>query len=351
MITRRGSTSIERIFFLKHLSVLLGSGTPLPESLALLADQARSGRMRRTLQTMRTTIENGHAFSEALETSGLYPPYVSRVIHVGETAGRLEEDLGHLTEQLTKDMEVRRKVRGALLYPIMILVAAFALGAWIALFILPRLTRVFTSLDVPLPLSTRALLWVSAQLTAHWITIFSLIGVLAIGVALLFRVPSVGRGARRLLLAFPVLGDFIASVYLARVARTLGSLVRGGVPLSEALALTADAVTESPYGHPILLVRDAVVRGNTIARELERFPALFPPLMRHMIAVGERSGSLETLLFYVANFYEEEVDARARNFSTVIEPVLLVFLGLIVAWVGLSIVLPIARLYGSFTNR
>jgi len=341
---------LDKVLFMKHLSVLLGSGASLPESLMLLSEETRSPAMREVILSLVRGVEGGHPFSGALERSGAFPPHIIRIIRAGEASGRLEEELKHIAIQLTKDMDIRRKIRGALYYPILILSAAALLAGWLGFYILPKLSRVFLSLNIPFPLPTRMLLWIVRQISEHGAWIAAGFFILIFFMIMLFRLERAKIFLHRFALIIPVIGVFVQDIYLARLMRTLASLMKGGVPLNEALALCAESLKHSLYHRALSAIRDSVVQGKTLSSGMKSFPLIFPLGVSHMIAVCERSGSLEDLLFYLANYYEEEVDASARNFSTVIEPLLLILLGLGVLWLGLAIMLPIAQMYGSLAK-
>ncbi len=346
----RNISYLERTLLLKHLSVLLASGMPLPESLALLEEQARSRRLRGTLTRIREKVEAGHSFAEALGEVRIFPLYITRLLRAAEYSGNMEDELTHLAKQLAKEMAIRRAIRSALMYPAVVVTVAVALGTWLAVFILPKLTSVFLSLRIHLPLPTRILLAVTGFIGTYWIWI------LAGGVATVFFMIALMRTDiirplwYRLLFRLPGPGMFLQDIALARLTRVLHSLLRGGIPLSESLAICAASLTNPLYTAALLRVRNASLRGSSIGKSFAREPHLFPPLVSRMIVIGEQSGTLEQLLEYLARYYEDEVENASRNFSALIEPILIVGLGVIVLWIALSIILPIAQLYGSLAG-
>ncbi len=272
------------------------------------------------------------------------------MVKVGETGGALENTLIHLSLQMEKDYDLKKKIKGAMLYPMIILIATMALGSAMAIFILPKLTKLFQTFKVTLPLSTRILLWVSNLFQNYG---FYIIGGFIILIFLLWYIVR-SNFARlptsRLILSLPIIGKISQNVNLARFNRILGTLLKSGVPVVEALSITANTLGNEVYKKRLLSVSEKVKKGIPISQVLKKeskHSDSFPQLVSRMIGVGEKTGKLDETLIYLAKFYEKEVDNTTKNLSVILEPILLILIGLVVALVAIAIISPIYKLSGS----
>lgn len=340
---------LDKLLFTKHLSVMIQSGITTAEALQSLEEQVRPGAWKSVLKQVRSDVENGATLSYAF---GKYPKvfdtlYVN-LIAIGEESGTLQENLNFLAKQLAKEYALRKKVQGILLYPMIVLTIAFTMSGFISVFILPKLADLFRSFDVTLPLATRILLFIAAVMKAHGIAIFTGIAVAFVLFRLAIKVSFIKPLWHRFLLRLPLLGPFLKNVALAALCRDLGIMLKSGLPITRALQVSQTSMENVVFSRYVAAIQASVARGETISGTLSagEFPHM-PSLVAKMIAVGEKTGKLEDSFLYLGDFFEEEVDDSAKNFSTVLEPVLLLLIGLVVAFVALAIISPIYSLTGS----
>lgn len=343
-----GISRMDILLFTRHLAVALRSGLTLQEGLDMLHDQSSSNHFKTMVGDLLERLRAGQPLHEALAR---YPRAFSAIyvslVKTGELAGTLEENLTHLAEGLKKSEELRQKVRSALMYPLFVLVAIVGLGLSVALFILPKIVPLFKTLDVDLPVSTRGLLWVADLFSRHGVAMA--VGLVAFFIFMVWflRRKFIKPALHRFLLALPVLGNILKSIELERFSRTLGMLLRSAVPLDKSLRVTAEGTVNQVYKKAILLLVTEIEKGNGLSLAMANFPRLFPTITYRMVGMGERTGSLESTLLHLSDMYAEEVDNTMKNLSTILEPALLIFIGLIVGFVAISILGPIYKITGN----
>lgn len=338
---------LDKLLFTKHLSVMIKSGVIISESLAILIEQTKSKTFTSVLQAISTDIQNGQPLAKAMARHPqVFDQFYVSLIEVGEESGTLEETLEFLVKQLSADYSMRKKVQGAMMYPTIVFVAIVLMGGGISFFILPQLVDFFSAFDIELPLPTRILLVVSQVMKSYgiFIGIGSVVGLILFRI--LIQLPSIKPTWHRTLLRIPLIGPFMADVNIARFCRNLGTMLGSGVPLLRCLETTAHTMSNITYQRELLAAREDVRAGLTLAASIERH-RFMPPLVSKMIAIGEKTGKLEDVLAYLAEFYEEEIDEFSKNLSTILEPVLLIGIGLVVGFVAVAIIGPIYQLTGS----
>ncbi len=339
----------DRVMFAKHLSMMLKSGISLPEALRVLEMETRATAFRKTLLRICEDVESGKKLAGALLSHPKdFDPFFASVVEVSEESGTLAENLEFLSKQLSKEHALQKKIQSILLYPSLILGVAVVMGSFISIFILPKLLDLFASLDVELPLSTRALLWFAALMKAHGIVILPSIAAVVIALRFLVQVRGIQPLWHRFLLSIPVLGPFLRAVSLARLFRGLGIMMKSGLPLVHALGVEERSLKNIVFRRYARMLMDGVATGTELSTLLSR-PEFrhVPPLAVKMVAVGERTGKLDESFFFLSRFFDEEVDAIARRFSTLLEPALLFIIAGIVLFIALSIITPIYSLTGS----
>jgi len=343
-------TNLTKVNFAKHMSLMIRAGLPIDESIRVLRDQA-TGRFRRVLSDILAAVESGRPLSDGFaDHRGIFSDLFIATIRSGEISGTLEQSLDDLATQLVKSYELSRKIRGAMLYPIIVIVAALSIGIGLSVFVLPKVIKLFQSITVKLPLSTQILMNFSNFMVQH--------GVLAVlgGIAgifllnFLFKSKPIRPFTHAFMLKMPIFGPLIRNYNLAQFSRTMHTLLRSGVSIGEAYKICSDTLHNESYKRALLKVRDGIETGAPSSVVLEERPKLFPPTATRMIAVGERTGKLEETYEYLAQFYEDEVDTATRNLSTILEPVLLIVIGLGVAFIAISIILPIYNFIGNIQS-
>ncbi|MDD5083951.1 MAG: type II secretion system F family protein [Candidatus Moranbacteria bacterium] len=340
---------LDILLFTKHLSVMVKSGITVAESVKSLKHQAKTGAFKRILDQVSADIENGDPLAKALAK---YPQAFSHfyinLIAIGEESGVLQENLDFLSKQLSKEYALRKKVQGVLLYPAIVLTAAFVISALVSIFVLPKLVNLFESFDVVLPLSTRILLSIAHVMQSHGVIIFVTILAASIFFRVLAFVPQIRKWYHWLFLSMPIIGPFLRNVYISSSCRDLGMMLQAGLSITRALRVEYDTINNLVFKEYVKSLQLSIARGGTLSGELltGNFSKI-PPLVSKMIEVGEGTGKLEESLLYLGDFFEEEIDNTSKNFSTVLEPILLLCIGLVVAFVALAIISPIYSLTGS----
>jgi type IV pilus assembly protein PilC len=337
----------QRVLFAKNLSVMIKSGLTVNEALRITADAAQ-GRFREVVLQVLASVEAGGALSDGLKKfPRVFSPLFVNAVYAGEASGTLEGNLVHVAEQMRKERELSQKVKGAMLYPCVVLAATFTVGIGIVFFILPKLTPIFEGLDVELPATTRLLLWVSRCAQEEGAALLGAVALCGAAFWWTVRQRFSHPGTHLLLLQAPVIGKLSCHSNLARSCRTLGTLLQSGVPIHEATALTASTATNFYYVRALQDVSQRMASGSMLADNLQLHEKLFPKFMIGMIRVGEQSGRLDEVLLYLAAYFEEEVDESAKSLSATIEPILLLVLGLLVGFLALSIITPIYSITGN----
>lgn len=336
----------QRALFAKHLAVMLHSGIPIVETLEI-SQSSVQGNLKKIIKGILSSVRSGHSLSSAFAD---YPKAFSdlfvNVTRAGEKSGTLVENLENIAEELKKEKEIISKIKGALLYPIVVLSAAFVLGIVLAFVVLPKITPLFEGLKMKLPFTTRVLIWVSHLVQNYGIYIFSGIILFIFFVLWIVKRDFAKPVTHWFLLHTPILSSITRNANLSRFSRTLGMLIKSGVSIDEALDITKMTMGNYYFRSALEKVGRRVSTGVHLAEALSESGRLFPPLLTKMVGVGEQSGRFEETLFYLADFYEEEVDVATKALSTAIEPLLLALIGLVVGFLALSIITPIYNITG-----
>ena len=340
-------TLTDKLFFAKHLAMFVRSGITLNEALLELEDDKKSA-VGRVAFRIRRHIENGQSLGAALAQDGSFDRFFSSIIEIGETSGTLERSLEFLAAKIAKEDAINKKVRATLYYPILVVVIAFIIGGFVSFFVLPKLGDLFRSFGTQLPLITRILLFVADSLRKYGV-------VMAAGVAgffLLLRfVLTVSVPFRffwhRVRMHIPIIGSVIKDAALAALCRNLGIMLGSGLMLERALLIETEIADDLVVKKIATALRQTVSQGKTIGEGLRSQKTIFPKIATRMISVGEASGKLEESFLYLADYLEDETETQAKNAAAFLEPVLLLFIGLIVGFVALAVILPIYSLTGS----
>lgn len=339
----------ERLLFTKHLHTMIKSDISLPEAFDTLIDQNISSVLKKVLTAVKGDVENGKSLSAAFakHPKSFDQIYIS-LIKVGEESGTLEDSLGFLVKQMGKDYALHKKVRSALMYPAIVVSAIGIMGTFISIFILPRLVEFFEAFDIELPLATKVLLFIAtvAKNYGFWIIGLTVFGVVVL--SFVANLKNVKPFRDRIFLKLPIVGNLISHGQLARFSRNLGTLIKTGIPINRSMVITADSLTNMKFKMDLMEVAKSLEKGKSIGETLEKRSYFeYPPLVSKMIKIGEKTGRLDENLIYLSEFYEDEIDEMSKNLSTIIEPVLLIVIGLVVGFVALAIISPIYELTGS----
>lgn len=348
-LTETRFTLKDQVFFAKRLSFLMNAGIPIVEGLLVLRKQATSKGQLRVLDLVLADVSNGQSLSSAFaKFPKAFSEFAVHIIKIGEESGTLAQNLEYLAEELKKSQKLRRKVVGAFIYPALISVATLGITAFLVLYLFPKIMPVFTSLHATLPLPTRIVMAVSVFLQ-QW-GLYVLVGVVAVVVAIRYALkhsPAMHLLFDRAVLRVPLVGTMIQNYNIAMLSRTVGLLLRSGIKVSEAFYITADTTKNLVYRRACQSLAQAIARGERVSTHMQSAPFAFPAIFAHMIAVGEESGTLSKTLVYLSEMYEAEVEEFTKNLSTLIEPALMIVMGLLVGFIAISIITPI---YGITQN-
>jgi len=338
---------LEKLLFTKHLGTMVKSGIPIAEALDVLRTQTKSTPFRKVLSGILASVENGQTLSKSF---GKYPKvfnefYLS-LIEIGEESGTLESNLEFLAEQLAKDYALRKKVLGALLYPALVVSAAVIMGGFISIFILPKLVDFFSAFDVELPMTTKILLFVSIAMRDYGVFIAAGLVVLTVMAFFALKIKKVKSIWHSLVLRLPLFGEMLAYGQLARFSRNFGVLLKSGVPIARALEVVSGTLSNLKFKNDLKETAKSHVKGKSIGVSLAKYKE-YPPIVNKMISVGEKTGKLDETLLYLGDFYEDEIDSLSKNLTTILEPILLITIGLVVGFIALAIITPIYELTGS----
>lgn len=338
---------VELMHFSRQLAAFIRAGIPILEAIEVLREATDNKTLQRVLLEIGDALQSGETFTDAVgEHPKVFPGFYRSVLRSSEYTGNLDHVLDQLAAYVERDLEARRKIRSALTYPAVIFFAAIVTVVILTGFVLPRFELFFTSLGAQLPLPTRIMLAASNFVVSWWFAIIAVVVVIGIGVAMFLRTPR-GRHMRdSLLLRLPAIGTAVRYAVIERFCRILGTMVQAGVPLPDAMAVAADGTNNVIYRTALDDVREQMIRGEGIALPLVA-TELFPSAATQMIRVGEDTGSLDVQLDNTARFYEQELDYKLKSLTSLFEPAVIIFMGVIVGFVALALV---SAMYGIFSQ-
>jgi len=332
----------EKFLFTKNLALMIKTGLPLRESIATIQEQSKNRSFKKALGDVIKNIENGQSLTVSLSNHPqIFDNLYISMIKVGEESGTLEENLNHLILELEKSYELRSKVKAATVYPSFILIAVVALTVGLTFLVLPQIVPIFETFDIELPLATKILVKFIETTQTYGLHILVGIVVFLIFSFLISKIRSVKYLFDKVILKIPIAGPIAKNVSLAQFSWTLGILLQSGLPLVKALEITQGVLKNLVFQKELMEISQEVQKGKSISDYLRNKESIFPLMISRMIAVGEKTGSLEETLLYLGDFYEAEVDKTVKNLSTILEPALLLIIGAVVALVALAIISPI----------
>lgn len=332
----------------RQLATMVTAGLPLTQALETLASQMKPGPFRRTIDNIIRDIDGGLAFSKSLEKyPNVFPRLYISLIKAGEASGNLDIILGKLADSLESQAEFRSKVKGALIYPIIILIAMAGVMVIMMIFVIPQMKQVYESLDVDLPLSTKILVALSNLMTSQWY----LMVIIVVAAILGYRYFAKTLRGRYLLAdvynKMPIFGKLSSEVQLTQFIETLALLISSGVPILDALDISKETLSNIRFQEATANIAQAVEKGTGLATAIERQP-IFPVIVSQMAAIGEKTGKLDEVLAKIGKSFEEETNNTVKNLSTALEPIIMIVLGVCVGFLIFALLLPIYGVLGSF---
>ncbi len=330
--------------FTRQLATMIDAGLPLVQCLETLASQQPNKAFKKTLTEIREDVEGGSTFAAALKRhSTVFTPLYANMVEAGEAGGLLDTILNRLAVYIEKAMTLRRKVKGAMIYPSTIVTVAVSVVIFLLTFVIPVFEGFFQGAGVQLPLPTQIVMEASRFVRKYLLAGLGLFIAGIVGIRFSYKTEKGRRAIDGLFLRVPIFGALFRKVAVARFTRTLGTLIASGVPILDGLNITATTAGNKVVEEAILKTRSSIAEGKTIAAPLQS-SGIFPQMVVQMISVGEQSGSLDSMLEKIADFYDAEVDQAVANLTVLIEPILMVFLGVVVGGIIIAMYLPIFKL-------
>lgn len=335
------------VIFLRQFSTLIDAGIALVEATEILAEQTNSKPLKQALREIKDEMREGRSLSEAMaDHSRIFPELLVSMVSAGEISGRLDEILDRMATYFEKQYELKQKIRTALTYPAVIGIVSVLITLFLLAFIVPVFTDMFISFDQDIPAYTQAVLNISAIFQAYWWLILLFISVIVISVNGLNKQEKVAYFFDGVKLKLPIFGSFIQKAALARFSQTLSTLLNSSVPIIEAVEITERIMTNRVIKGVLKSSRQALEEGESLAKPMTAH-WVFPKLLTQMIAVGEATGALDQMLQKVSYFYEQELEEASDKLKSLIEPVMIIFLAVVVGAIVLAIVIPMFSLFES----
>lgn len=336
---------VDRIMFAKNLGTMIEAGLPMARALSVLERQARSAKLKQVIVSLNADIGRGSALSEAMSKhTDVFSTLFVSMVKSGEESGSVTQSLKTISGQLDKAYQLTKKVRGALIYPGIILSIMIVIGALMLIYLVPTLTATFRELKVDLPLSTRIVIFISDLLKNNILIVLLALVVVGFGAYMFIRTPRGKRTRDAVFLHIPIISGIVKNVNAARTARTLSSLLSSGVDVLVAMRITQDVIQNSYYKEVLKSAEINIEKGDPISNIFLSHEKLYPAFVGEMVNIGEETGKLSGMLANVAQFYEDEVEQKTKDMSTIIEPFLMVFIGIAVGFFAISMLGPMYSL-------
>jgi general secretion pathway protein F len=341
---QRGVSSTDLALVTRQIATLVRSSLPLEESLLAVAQQTDSSRMKNILLSVRSRVMEGHTLAYGLaEFPHVFPEIFRATVDAGEQTGHLDAVLERLADYAEKRQVLQQKLSIAMIYPIILVLMAFGIIAAMLTYVVPRVVTVFENIGEELPALTRGLIWTSDFLLDYWWILTLIVGGISFGIYKLLQKPGPRRRYHRTLLRLPLIGRLTRGINTARFSRTLSILAGSGVSVLDALRIAGEVINNIPMREAVSEATLRIREGMGISRALDQ-RKLFPPMMIHLISSGESSGKLETMLDRAADSQEREMETLLATFLGILEPALILFMGLMVLMIVMAILLPIFEL-------
>ncbi|MFH1181269.1 MAG: type II secretion system F family protein [bacterium] len=342
-----GPSLAEKMFFTKNLQVMVGAGLPLPRALDTLGLQAKNEKFRKAIEQIKKEVTEGKSFSEAISGQPkTFSDFFLNMVRAGEEGGTLEKVLKTLTLQMERENELKSRIKGAMIYPAVILAAMVGIGTLMLIMVVPKLAETFNELGAELPLTTRLVLKFADFLTKKWYFVLVLFLALFFGLKEAMKNKEVKKIINIILLKAPIISPLIKKTNTAYTARNLSSLVAAGISLPRALEIVSGTLGNAAYKKVLLAAKEEVKKGEKLSVSLKTKGQIYPATLVQMIEVGEETGETSSILAKLADFYEEEVSNDTKNLSSIIEPVLMILIGTIVGFFAVSMIQPMYSMLG-----
>lgn len=338
----------EKLLFMRNLKLMIASGIPLPRALDVLKDQARSIKFKRALSVMGERIMKGDQLSSAMaDHPSIFSDLFVNMVRVGEESGTMEVVLGQLAFHVEREHDLKSKIQGALMYPAVILVAMFGIGILMLIVVVPSLAKTFAELGADLPPTTKFVINLGNFFLYKWFIALPLFVVVSMGVIAALKTKRGKRMLDTVSLNIPIVSELVRKIQTAFTSRTLSSLVGAGVPIVRSLEITSSVLGNQEFREALAKAAEEVKKGARLSDALSTKKHLYPGVLVQMVRVGEETGQTGEILGKLAEFYEEEVGNLTKNLASIIEPLLMLFIGGVVGFFAVSMISPMYTMLGS----
>jgi len=339
-------TEKELVVFFRQLSILIEARVPIVTSLTAIGEQTLNKYLSKVLSDMIVHIEDGVSFSSAMEKQkDVFSNLSINIIKAGEASGNLKKSIDYVAENIERNYTLYNRVKSALMYPMIVLAVFFVIGFVAVSFIVPKLTAIIKELNADIPWYTQVVIVIGDFMSTYWWA--AAIIIVAIVCIIFYYVKSKGGKKEwdQLKLRLPISGTIFQYIYIARFAQNLAVLLAGGIPIVRALTIVSSVINNVVYEGIFLKAAEEVKKGGSMSSVFKKSP-LIPPMVTHMIKIGEDSGQVDSVLGHISKFYDQETEMMTKNLSTLIEPILMVFIGVAVGFMAFAVLMPIYNIAG-----
>lgn len=339
----------DKIFFMQNLQVMIRSGLALDKSLKTLAEQTRNLRFKQVLNDLAKSTEMGIAFHESMtKYTNIFGSLTINMIKAGEISGKLEDVLNQIYLQIKKSHELKSKIKAAMIYPIIVIIAMIGIAIAMFIFVIPKIITIFDKIQAELPLATKILIKISNFSADNGVFVIIAIFAFVALIILSYRNSKIKIIYHKVFLKLPIYGSIVKKINLAKFSRTMSSLIKTDIPIVKTLSITSEVVGNKIYQKALKESAISLKSGASLTDILKKYPDLFPPIIIQMTAAGEETGSLDKILEELACFYEDDIDQIMKTLPSIIEPVLILILGVGVAAMAVAIIMPMYSLTEQF---
>ena len=338
----------EKMFFVRNLQVMIAAGLPLPRAIKSLSKQVKTPEFKKALSEIKDRVVEGKSLSEAMSYyPSVFPQILRSMVKVGEESGTLEKVLGVLSAQMEKEHILISRVQGAMIYPIIIVCAMIAVGALMLIMVVPKLAETFEDLNIELPVTTKIIINFGTFVANYWHLLFLGLIIFIILLIRILKIQAVKKISDKIFLRAPIISSIVKATNSAYATRNLSSLIGAGVSLPRSLEITAGTLSNFYFKTAMNEAAEKVIKGGKLSEVLASYKNVYPLIVIQMVAVGEETGETSAILSKLADFFEEEVSTTTKNLASVIEPVLMIIIGITIGFFAVSMVQPMYSMLGS----
>ena len=344
------SQQIDLSVFCRQFVSILEAGVPMKEALAMLEEQTENKKLKKSIAEVLTNIEKGNTLADAMRgESDVFPPMLINMVEAGESSGNLEMAFSRMAEQFEKEAKLKATIRKATVYPIVLIIAAIGVVAVMLLYVIPIFIDMFKEIDIEMPAFTMFVMGISEWAGTHIYIIVAVIATVFIAYKVYYRTESGRKNIDKIKMKMPLFGQLVVKSNCSRFARTASTLLAAGVPMIDCLDIVSRIVNNVHYSMAIQNAREEVMKGIPLSEPL-RDAGIFPPMVYHMTGIGEETGNIESMLNKLADYYDEEVEITTQTILAAMEPLIIVFMAVVVGSLVIASILPIAAMYEGLDN-